>query len=231
MKRTEMFKLFAAISIYYPSEKWAADPTDEMIDGWLEPLAKYPAETVYAALKRHVVNSAYPPKVRDLLTEISLLLPPESKPHMRTVEEAFALVLMAVKNSAYHAKEEFEKLPPDIRRRIGSYQVLYDLAVSEDETTMSVFRSTFMKNYGLDIAATEREYLMPDSAKAFLPKTDEPIKELVERNTVDPAEPIPAAKPNDSEFDTDAQRRAQKIFDLVRRMKEGTVKPIEPDHA
>ena len=41
-----------------------------------------------------------------------------------------------------------------------------------------------------------------------------------------------AAKlPKEDEVDPDAQRRAQKIFDLVRRMKEGTVKPIEPDHA
>lgn len=42
---------------------------------------------------------------------------------------------------------------------------------------------------------------------------------------------LEAQLPKEDEFDPDAQRRAQRIFDLVRRMKEGMVKPIEPDHA
>jgi len=217
MRKSEMYKIFAAIQVYYPTALWAANANDAMIEAWTEMLAPYPFEVVSAALKRHVVNSTYEPRVSDLLVEIKLLTPDANeKKGTLTPEQAWALVLMAVKNSAYKAQTEFNKLPEEIRRRVGSAEVLKSWAVAEDDgQTLSVARSNFLKSFGEDYKAIQMNELMPESVKRLMATPSDPVKELVERNTADPAEPIPTGRQSNSGADDADQRRAQKLFDLA----------------
>lgn len=215
MKKSELFNLFAAIQVYYPSEKWAANPHDAVLDAWHEMFEPYPVEIVYAALKRHVVNSTYPPRISDLLTEIKLLAPVQGDGAAPTAEQAWALVLMAVKNSGYYAKQEFEKLPPDIQRRVGSYEVLRTWALAEDDgATLSVARANFLRNYGQDVQRQQMNEMLPESVKRLMQGSGDPVAELVERNTVDPSEPIP--QPPTKEQAREAQ--ANQFFDLAKKI-------------
>ena len=217
MKRTDMYKVFAVISVYYPSATWAASASESMIDAWMEMLAPYPFEVVSAALKRHVVNSTYEPRIADLLTEMKMLEPVESRTEM-TAEQAWALVLMAVKNSSYHAKREFEKLPADIKRRIGSAGVLqYWATVDDDGATLSVARANFLRSYGEDLKGRKMESYMPDSVKKLQQTETEQVKQLTEQ-TESKQEESPVSNIVSDES------KAQQFFELAKKIANKEIK-------
>ena len=80
------------------------------------------------------------------------------QPDELTELEAWELVRRACSNSNYGAKEEFDKLPPVVRRLVGSPNQLREWAMMDSDTLNSVVASNFQRSYKAR-AASEREYL------------------------------------------------------------------------
>lgn len=80
------------------------------------------------------------------------------QPEELTELEAWELVRRACSNSNYGAKEEFDKLPPVVRRLVGSPNQLREWAMMDSDTLNSVVASNFQRSYKAR-AASEREYL------------------------------------------------------------------------
>lgn len=216
MTKAEIVRLFISIVTMYSEAKWASEATQMTVDEWYFHLEQYPRETVEAAFRRHVTNSPYPPKVSDIIAEIRLLAPLPKEKQQLTAEEAWALVLMAVKNSGYYSKREFDKLPPDIKRRVGSPEVLKQWALAEDEgQTISVARANFIRSYSEDVRERRNEPFMPVSIRTTLDKPD-PVAQLVEANTVAP-EDVPT-QPNETE-DERRERLANTFFACAEQMR------------
>lgn len=82
--------------------------------------------------------------------------------------EAWVLVSRAIKNSGYHAKEEFDKLPPDIQRVVSNPQILHDWAMASADDVQTVIASNFMRSYR-ERMKSEKEYaVLPQNIKAML---------------------------------------------------------------
>ena len=64
-----------------------------------------------------------------------------------TEAEVWAKLNKAVSNSAYNAREEFEKLPEDIRQLVGSPSQLHEWALIGRNEFQTVLQSNFLRSY------------------------------------------------------------------------------------
>lgn len=69
-----------------------------------------------------------------------------SRPEM-TEMEGWQLVFKAVKNSAWHSVEEFNKLPLVLQKSVGSPEMLQSWASMPEDTVQSVVQSNFMRTF------------------------------------------------------------------------------------
>ena len=85
-----------------------------------------------------------------------------------TPQEAWQLVNAATQRGIYHAKDEFDKLPPVVQRIVGSPNQLKEWAMMDAETVQSVIASNFQRSYTVR-AEKEREYMaLPTGGKNTL---------------------------------------------------------------
>ncbi len=163
MTKQEVVKLFALISTAYPRTDAFRRATPDAVEMWAMCLEDIPFEVVQKAFVAHSVNSEFPPSIAEI-RRAALQGAVEKRD---TAEEAWALVLHALKNSAYNSVEEFAKLPDICKRCVGSAQVLKEWAVSED-FNQDVAKSNFARTYReLDKREQER-MMLPPSVRAAL---------------------------------------------------------------
>lgn len=144
--------LVKAMKAVYPKEDFL--PDNDAAKVWYALLKDLDYKTLSNAVQRHLMTSPFPPTIADLrkltvdpaLDELSDMM-------------AWDLVRKALGNSAYHADEEFQKLPPVVRRAVGSPGNLKDMATMDTETVNSVIQSNFLRNYKT-AKARERENLV-----------------------------------------------------------------------
>jgi CRISPR/Cas system endoribonuclease Cas6 (RAMP superfamily) len=83
-----------------------------------------------------------------------------------TEMEAWQMVKSAI--SYYNAAETFERLPPILKRIVGSPNQLREWAIMEAEKFDTVVQSNFMRSYKA-LAAQERERAMlPESTRQMI---------------------------------------------------------------
>jgi len=121
---------------------------------------------VAAAVKSFVEadEKGFPPTPGQIKGKLRLLVSGDEM----TEAEAWGLISAAVRNSLYGAQEEFEKLPPFLRRLVGSPSQLREWGMMDSATLHSVVASNFQRSYK---AVSERE-------KEFA-KLPSAVKELV----------------------------------------------------
>lgn len=105
-------------------------------------LEEYPAAVVTGAVKALIAVNKFPPAIAEVIEMIGTL----TKPGELGEIEAWGLVKTAIRNSAYHSIEEFEKLPVAIQTTLGSPSVLKEWAMSEDGSVETVVASNFMRS-------------------------------------------------------------------------------------
>lgn len=164
MTKQETVKLFALISTAYPRSEAFRKVSAESVEMWQMCLEDIPFAVAQKALAAHSVNSEFPPSIAEI-RRAALQGAVEKRD---TAEEAWALVLHALKNSAYNSVQEFAKLPDICKRCVGSPAVLKEWAIAEGDTAYSVARSQFLSAYRtLDKRDTER-MMLPPSVRAAL---------------------------------------------------------------
>lgn len=146
--------LKAAYPTYYRDMKRAE--AESIVGLWAEMFKDEPAALVAAAVKGHIATDrkGFPPHIGAIKEAIVKLQSPEEMTEL----EAWALVDKATKNSTWHAKEEFDRLPPVLQRLVGSPQQLKDWAAMDGDKVASIVASNFQRSYRAR-AAQERELL------------------------------------------------------------------------
>lgn len=151
MTRDEVIKIQMVIQAAYPNY----NPPNKTItaDTWLVLLNDFTYEQVLAAVHAFIRTDkkGFAPSIGEVIDKLQLLF--EEK-EVNAVA-AWTMVLKAIKNSTYHADEEYEKLPRIIQRVIGGPQRLTELATMENLNT-SVESSNFMRDYRAALE-TDRE--------------------------------------------------------------------------
>lgn len=157
MNREESIKILAVLKANYSNfyKGLARVDAEAMVNLWQEMFSDTPYEVVGAAVKAYIATDTlgYPPNVGKIKELIRKLTQPEEM----TEQEAIQLIIKACSNSIYHAQEEFEKLPPVLKRLAGSPSQLREWAMMDSERLNSVVASNLMRSYKV-IAERERQH-------------------------------------------------------------------------
>lgn len=149
MTRDETLKILMTIQAAYPSYK-VPDKT-VTANLWFRMLKDYTYIQVEAALDTYIRTnkSGFAPSIGEIIDILHMLFGEEDA----NEAEAWGLMWRAVKNSIYHAEEEFNKLPEAIQKTAVSPARLKELAVSQmDDISIGVERSNFMRTYRSELA-------------------------------------------------------------------------------
>lgn len=168
MTRQETGQIMDILRTAYP-QYYRGRSTEELraaISLWSEMFSGDDVRLVAAAVKALITTDekGFPPHIGAVKAKLrQLTAAPQATPM-----EAWGLVLKAIKRSAYNAQEEFEKLPPVLRRLVGSPSQLRDWSLMDEETVQSVVASNFRNSYQV-VAEREAEYqALPADVKQML---------------------------------------------------------------
>lgn len=83
-------------------------------------------------------------------------------------QQAWSLVSKACSNGLYGYREEFEKLPPDIRRAVGRPEQLKEWAEMDVEVVQSVVASNFMRSYRTGVVREKEMARIPEDVRKII---------------------------------------------------------------
>lgn len=168
MTRAEAAKILISLQAAYPdtSKGLPDDVLQAMIGLWHKAFQDDSYDLVSMAVLAHVsadTGRFAPPigVIKDRLLKLQ-------NPAAMTESEAWNLVLKALQNSGYHAKEEFDKLPPVLQRLVGSPSQLRTWSMMDFEVVNSVVSSNFKRSYR-ERAGQARDYAaLPSSVRSIV---------------------------------------------------------------
>ena len=158
MTKREIAEIITIMQTNYPDDfrNLSDVALNAKIQLWYTQFQDDSYQDVLTAVMAHIAsdtNRFMPP-----VGVIKAMLVKIRQPEELTELEAWELVRRATSNSNYGAKEEFDKLPPVVRRLVGSPNQLREWAMMDSDTLNSVVASNFQRSYKAR-AASEREYM------------------------------------------------------------------------
>lgn len=144
-------QIIKILKVAYPNYK---PDIEGMTDLWLNSFVGYDDEIVKKAVNAYVLNDekGFAPAVGQVMTYIRTMT---EKPKLNG-NEAWSLVLKAIKNGTYGSEEEYEKLPRAVQKAVGTPQQIKWWATDEDFNE-GVEKSHFIRCYETEVKR-EREY-------------------------------------------------------------------------
>ena len=144
MNSRETNRLLACITAVYPGFIKDRDPKI-IADIWQRIFMQESYELVEAALSAFIASDTkgFPPTPGAVNAYILKL----RQLNELSEDEAWTLIRRAACNSSYHAAEEFEKLPPELRRYVGSAQQLNEWAMMDTHTFETVTAAGFRRSW------------------------------------------------------------------------------------
>ena len=174
MTRDETINILMSIQAAYPSFK-VPDKT-VAVNTWYSLLRDYEYSQVSAALKKYIQTnkSSFAPSIGQIIDEISDIYSENEENEM----EAWILVQKAIRNSTYHADEEFAKLPEIVQKAVSHPRQLQEWAIMEniDGRAWNVMQSNFMRTYRAEVEKEKNmRKLSPDLLSLISQKNKEKI--------------------------------------------------------
>lgn len=168
MLKEDTNKLMKTLSTAYPDkyDRFTDKKKAETMSLYFKIFGSYPTEIVVLALSNYIKENQYPPTIAGLQEQIDLLLNTED-----TDSELWNRVAKATANSLWNGQEEFNKLPPECQKWLGSPAQLKELGMIDSATLNTVVRGQFLKTIK-DIKAREK-------AQQSLPQE---VRQIIEAN-------------------------------------------------
>lgn len=168
MTRDDVIKIMSVLRGAYPRfyRDISKQEAYDTINLWADMFSNDDASIVASAVKSLIDgdDKGFPPTIGQVKAKMRLLAGSDEL----TEAEAWNLVSKAVKNGLYGAVEEFEKLPPAVKRIVGSPSQLRDWASMDSDTLHSVVASNFQRSYKV-VATREKEIAaLPDDVKKLI---------------------------------------------------------------
>lgn len=168
MTKLETMGVMAILKEAYPM--YYRDKSKEelttAVNLWNEMFSDDDINLVKAAVKAHIATDTkgFPPVIGQIKTQLAKII----QPRQMTEQEAWSLVSKAIRNSAYNATEEFEKLPPIIQKVVADPSQLREWSQMDAKTVQAVVSSNFMRSYTVK-SASEKEYqALPGDVKQLI---------------------------------------------------------------
>ena len=91
--------------------------------------------------------------------------------------DAWAMVTYAVNHTDnYNPSKQFDRLPPDVQRAVGSPNVLREWGMVDEDTFQTVIMSAFLKSYRVMRQRRRDDVLIPASVRAMLADIVKPME-------------------------------------------------------
>ena len=170
LTKEETGKILAVINAYYPYffKDMNSDGKRAVIDLWSRQFVDYDYAMVNTALDAYISvdEKGYAPNVGTLKSLIIKMTQPEEM----TEIEAWGYVAKALRNSSYSSVEEFEKLPEQIKKIVGSPTQLKEWSMGNLETVQSVIASNFQRSYKAKVKSYKEHMALPSSIRNVIEK-------------------------------------------------------------
>lgn len=170
MTRDEFKILVKAMKAVYTYPTFL--PDQHAFDIWYEMLKDIDYKTASFAIKKYMQSEEREPSVASIRKQAASITKHDSELNEMA---AWEMVQKAIRNSGYHAKEEFEKLPEIVQKSVISPGQLREWALTEN-LNIEVVSSNFMRTYRAEQAREkERKKLSPDLLNLISHKQNEKI--------------------------------------------------------
>ena len=165
MTYTDVKQLLFTINSVYPNFK-VEDP-EKTVLAWLSFLEDQQAGLIGAALKVYVASnrSGFAPSVGQLIQGAQELRDKDS--NALSAGEAWTLVYKAICRSGDNSQEEYDKLPPEIQKAVGSPGQLRAWAL-DDQFNEGVASSNFRRAYDTVLERKRNDALIPADVRRAL---------------------------------------------------------------
>lgn len=163
MTRDEFKILVKGLKAVYTQPSFI--PDKDAFEVWYSMLGDLDYEVCSNAIKIHMQTVEKEPAIAGIRKQAACM---RTNKNELNEMAAWQMVLKAMRNSIYHAQEEFVKLPPVVQRAVVSPGQLREWAMAEDidGTWMNVTQSNFLRTYRAEVAKEkELHKLSPDLLK------------------------------------------------------------------
>ena len=168
MTRQETGIIMDILATAYPRFYAGPDAPDpeKAVALWAEMFAEDDVAIVAAAVKALIAtdDKGFPPHIGAVKAKVRQI----TQPSGMTPQEAWNLVAKAIRNSAYESREEYDKLPREVQRLVGSPNQLRDWATMDSETVHSVVASNFQRSFTAQQKADNDFKALPRDVQAMI---------------------------------------------------------------
>ena len=160
MDMKETRRILAAIQAIYPSFTKDRDP-NVLSQVWQQVFVNTPYPLVNQALNAFIATDVkgFPPTpgaLNAFIRKVQQLNGP-------TEDDAWIKVYKAISRGLYNSQEEFDKLPPDIQRIVGSPRMLYEWAHMDSDDVNKVVAAHFKRSWRARQELKQELLLIPES--------------------------------------------------------------------
>lgn len=141
MTRDEFLRISQILKSVFTSPSFMAGK--EGMEVWYRTLQDLDYKAVYMAVEEYILTEEKQPLPASIRKKTMMV----SQPQELNENEAWALVSRALRNGIYNSESEFNKLPPNVQKAVGSPQNLHNWATSDYEAIETVIASNFRRTY------------------------------------------------------------------------------------
>ena len=164
MTRDEIKILVKGMKAVYAQQTFL--PDKDAFDMWFALLQDLPYKLANVAIQKHMLTEKFPPTPAEIREKAAQMIEvPETE---MSELEAWALVRKAIRNSGYHAQEEFDKLPEACREAVGNAANLEEWAKMDYEKVESVGQSHFIRNFRTAVLRIKEEQRLPEQMRKLI---------------------------------------------------------------
>lgn len=168
MNRVETAEILSVLKAAYPQfySNIGSAEANKIVSLWAEMFEDEPLRDVALAVKSMLASrtSTFPPNIGEVKAQLVKM----RAPNEMTAQEAWNLVAKAIRNGVYGSQEEFQKLPKNVQRLVGSPQQIREWALMEADTVSSVIASNFQRSYNVRQQSDKEYAALPSSVKQLV---------------------------------------------------------------
>lgn len=169
MTQAETAKLITVITAAYPTHfaNYTTDKLRNLVAAWSMVMEDYRYEEASAGLKVFMASESkgFPPSPGQVIDCIHQI---KSSGEEMNALIAWQYVVKAIRNSNYHAEEEFEKLPPLAQKAVGTPDTLREWAQMDSDVVHSVEQSHFIRAYDTTVKREKDNAKIPERIRAMI---------------------------------------------------------------
>lgn len=177
MNRQETSKIVASITAAYPNhfKGYTTQQIDSLINTWCMVMDDYTYPQASAGLKIFLASDTkgFPPSPGQVIDCILKITKPESAE--MSEGEAWHIARKAIERGSAWAEEDFEKMPPNIQKALGSPANIRSMA-TDSEYNEEVAKSQFLRAYRSILTREREEAKIPSKVMALIQNTVKQIE-------------------------------------------------------